>query len=176
MVPRNYGYILKLKHRGDCQRKIACVFTSVLNKHSKCSASEAEQALLYPHCLLEAPCALTQGGECRLDLHSLRRFHAGWCSPYKGVVRQHPGLKGRPKHFLLQGPAAQAHIRLLQSISLQTKVGNGCILVSHCELVSQCFGTWCLWEGVSIHHVSCHRGKKARINSDPTSPNRNVNS
>lgn len=71
MVPRNYGYILKLKHRGDCERQIVCVFTSALNKHSKSSASEAEQALLYLHCLLEAPCALTQDGECRLDLHSL---------------------------------------------------------------------------------------------------------
>lgn len=64
----------------------------------------------------------------------------------------------------------RAHIRLVQSVHFQTKVGNGCILILHCGLMSQCFGTWYLWEWVSILHVSCHRGKKVQINIDTISP------
>lgn len=83
------------------------------------------------------------------SVYSMGHFHTALldaAGQYKGVVRELLALKGLAKHFLLQGPAAQAHIRLVQSICSQTKVGNGCILVFHCGLMSQCFGTWCLWE------------------------------
>lgn len=64
----------------------------------------------------------------------------------------------------------RAYIRLVQSVHFQTKVGNGCILVFHCGLMSQCFGTWYLWEWVSILHVPFHRGKMVQINSNTISP------
>ena len=86
---------------------------------------------------------------------------------YKEVAKQHPVPKREREHFLLQ---LRAYIRLVQSVHFQTKVGNGCILVFHCGFMSQCFGTWCLWEWVSILHVPCHRRKRVQINSNTISP------